>query len=162
LAEQRGVDLRSLMPATTADPNQPPDARAVAREEARRIVEEERVAASIQEFDRNAAYEFRSDADIRRVMAGLLSSGAAADLPTAYEMAIKAHPTISAKLAERASAEQAKRDAEDAARRAAEKAAAAVSVRGAPGTARVPTVGTAPTSIEEAARAAWDTAAGRI
>lgn len=165
LAEQRGIDLRQLVPAAPAQ-DVPADpialARAEARREAERLIAERDTQRALSEFEGNAAYEYRHDAEIRRVMAGLLQSGAAADLPTAYSMATKAHPTISAKLAERERAEAAKRQAEEAARRAQEKAAAAVSVRGSPGTARAPAQSAAPATIRAAAEAAWAAAEGRI
>lgn len=163
LAEQRGVDLRNLVtqqqPQQPGQPEQPADLTTLARQEVARIMQEERLNASLQAFDADASKEFRHDAEIRRVMGGLLQSGAAADLDTAYQMACKAHPTISAKLAERESAERAKREREEAARRAAEKAAAAASVRGAPGTARASATPSRPLSVRELLEAGSEQAA---
>ena len=169
LAEQRGMDLRALVPQQQAAAQPQPATYeqlvAQAREEARRAAAEEyqqrEMTRTLAEFERNDAYEFRHDAEVRRVMAGLLQSGAASDLPSAYSIAVKAHPTISAKLAERESAERAKRDAEERARRAAEKASAAASVRGAPGTA----TSSAPpqfATVHDAVLHAMERAGGRI
>lgn len=169
LASQRGIDLRALVPQQQDAGQQQPQTYeqlvAQAREEARRAAQEEFQARETQralaDFDRNEAFEFRHDPEVRKVMGGLLASGAAADLPTAYSMATKAHPTIAAKLAERESAERAKREAEERARRDREKASAAVSVRGAPGTARPPAAA-APASIRDSLMAGWDAASGRV
>lgn len=149
LARERGVDLRVLMPppGEPAQPNtrQPPDIERLVDEK----LTQREIARQVTDFDGNTAYEFRNDPDVRKVMSGLLASGAASDLPTAYQMATKAIPTVSAKLAERERAAAAKRDAaEDSARRAREAASAAVSVRGAPGTA-APPAAAAPASVRE-------------
>ncbi|HEV7457328.1 MAG TPA: hypothetical protein VGN96_11195 [Roseococcus sp.] len=169
LAQQRGVDLRTLVPQQEAPQQAQPQTYdeivARARDEARRAAAEEyqqrEIARSLSEFDANTAYEFRHDPEVRKVMGGLLQSGAASDLPTAYQMAVKVHPVVSAKLAERESAERAKRDAEDRAKRDREKAAAAVSVRGAPGTA-VPSAAPPPTTVRDAIMRAMDAGAGRV
>lgn len=162
LAEQRGVDLRALVPQGE-QPAQPqaPNVDHLIAERVERVLQERETQRALAEFERNDAFEFRNDGEVRRVMAGLLQSGAAPDLPTAYSMAVKAHPTISAKLAERESAERAKREAEDRARRDREKAAAAVSVRGAPGTA-APSSPPPPSNVREAVLRAMEAAGGRI
>lgn len=163
-AQERGVDLRGLVPQQAepgAQQPQPPDVDRLIEQRVERVLAERETARALQEFERNDAYEFRTDPDVRRVMAGLLQSGAASDLPSAYSMAVKAHPTISAKLAERESAERAKREAEDRARRAAEKASAAVSVKGAPGTA-TPAAPTIPQSVRAAVERAFEIEAGRV
>jgi hypothetical protein len=167
LAQQRGVDLRTLVPQP-ADQQQPQTYEqlvAAAREEARRAAAEEyeqrKISSALQDFESNTAFEFRHEPEIRRVMAGLIQSGAATDYATAYTMAAKAHPTISAKLAERERADAAKRESEEAARRAREKASAAVSVRGAPGTS-APAAAAAPTNVRAAVLAAIEQHGGRI
>lgn len=168
LAQQRGVDLRTLVPQQEA-PQAPQDeyqrlvslAREEARREAERAVQERDIQRALTEFESNASYEFRHDPEVRRVMGGLLQSGAAADYATAYSMAVKAHPTISAKLAERESAERAKREADERAKRERERAAAAVSVRGAPGTA-VSSAAPPPQTVRDAVLRAMEAQAGRV
>jgi hypothetical protein len=162
LATQRGIDLRALAPMQDA-PQQAaqPDVDSMISQRVERILAEREVQRTLQDFERNDAFEYRNDAEIRRVMGGLLQSGAAPDLPTAYQMAVKAHPTISAKLAERESAERAKRERDDAARRAAEKAAASASVKGAPGTS-APATRAAPATVRDAVMQAMEMAGGRV
>lgn len=168
LARERGIDLRQLVPQQPAQQDAPQtyeqlvaQAREEARREAERAIQEREVTRALSEFESNASYEFRHDPEVRRVMGGLLQSGAAADFASAYSMAVKAHPTISAKLAERESAERAKREAEERAKRDREKASAAVSVRGAPGTA-APSSLPPPSTVREAVMRAMDSDAGRI
>jgi len=161
IAEQRGMDLRALVPQQDPQAPQPPDVDRLISQRVEAMLAEREVARTLQEFERNDAYEFRHDPEVRRVMAGLLQSGAASDLSAAYSMATKAHPTISAKLAERESAERAKRDAEDRARRDREKASAAVSVKGAPGTS-APATRAAPATVRDAVMQAFEAAGGRV
>lgn len=161
--EQRGIDPRTLAPQQ-AEPGQTapqPDIETILSQRVEQALAQRETARALQEFEGNTALEFRHDPDIRRAMAGLIQAGAAHDYATAYEMATKAHPQISAKLAERARAEQAKREREEAARRASAAASAAVSVRGAPGTARPPAAA-APASIRDALIAGWEAEAGRV
>lgn len=161
LAEQRGVDLRGLVPQGEPAQPQAPNVDHLIAERVERVLQERETARALADFERNDAFEFRNDGEVRRVMAGLLQSGAAPDLPTAYSMAVKAHPTISAKLAERESAERAKREADERARRDRERASAAVSVRGAPGTA-APASQPPPSNVREAVIRAMEAAGGRI
>jgi hypothetical protein len=161
LATQRGIDLRALAPMQDAPQQAQPDVDSLISQRVERILAEREVQRTLQDFERNDAFEYRNDAEIRRVMGGLLQSGAAPDLPTAYQMAVKAHPTISAKLAERESAERAKRERDDAARRAAEKAAASASVKGAPGTS-APSTRAAPATVRDAVMQAMEMAGGRV
>ena len=160
LAEQRGMDLRALVPQGE-QPAQQPNVDHLIAERVERVLHERETVRALAEFERNDAFEFRNDGEVRRVMAGLLQSGAASDLSTAYSMAVKAHPTISAKLAEREGAERAKREADERARRGREKASAAVSVRGAPGTA-APASQPPPSNVREAVMRAMEAAGGRI
>lgn len=169
LAQQRGVDLRALVPQQQQPEQGQPQTYeqlvAAAREEARRAAAEEfeqrKISTALQDFDGNTALEYRHDPDIRKLMAGILNSGAASDYVTAYQMAAKAHPTISAKLAERERSEAAKREGEAAAQRAREKASAAVSVKGAPGTS-APASAAAPSTVRAAVMAAVEQHGGRI
>jgi hypothetical protein len=161
LATQRGIDLRALAPMQDAPQQAQPDVDSMISQRVERILAEREVQRTLQDFERNDAFEFRNDADVRRVMGGLLQSGAAPDLPTAYQMAVKAHPTTAAKLAERESAERAKRERDDAARRAAEKAAASASVKGAPGTS-APATRAAPATVRDAVMQAMEMAGGRV
>lgn len=176
LAQSRGVDLRTVLgdaPAAAAgDPAAPeaaPPAQGerprgadgrftttdIAREVNRALTERE-VDTAFRDFEANAALEFRADPAVRRIMAGMLQSGAARTYADAYEMAVKAHPATAAKLAEK----QAAAAREEAARSAAAKASAAASVRGAPGTARAPVARSASDNLEADIALAWDAHAG--
>ncbi len=71
---------------------------------------------------------------VRKVMAGLMSSGAAETMQDAYDMATHADPTIRQSLqVEAQTAAEAKRKADEAARVASAKKAAGVNVKASPG-----------------------------
>jgi hypothetical protein len=163
LAQQQGYDLRSLVPQPQAAPQpqgyaEAPDVNALIEQK----LAEREALRSLAEFENNTSREFRSDEQVRRAMAGLIQSGVAADIPTAYEMAVKAIPSVAAKLAERESAERAKRDAEDRARRAREAASASVSVTGSPGTAKPADTRSASSTIRDDLMRAMEMAGGRV
>lgn len=167
MAQQSGFDLRTLMPQAAPDAGlEQPDLRTLIQQEARQqataIAEERDNHRILSEFDGNTALEHRHNADIRRMMGGLLQAGAAADVTAAYHMALKAHPEISAKLAAQESAAAAKRDAEEAARRAKEKASAAASIRGSPGTASASATQAGHSSIRAALESAMQQESGRV
>jgi hypothetical protein len=160
LAQQQGYDLRALVPQQhEAQPARPaePDIEALLD----RKIQERDATRALQEFDRNTAYEFRTDPAVRQAMSGLLLSGAAIDIATAYDMATRALPPIAAKLAERERAAEAKRTAEERAKKASAAASAAVSVTGAPGTAQ-PAAPTAPATVRDALNRAMEMHSGSV
>lgn len=162
-AEQRGIDLRQFAPQPAEQGAQPaqPDIASLIEQRVQEALVTKEIQNTLAAFDANDSLEYRNDPEIRRIMGGIVQAGVTRDLTQAYQMAVKAHPGISAKLAQREAEAEAKRNAEEAARRAAEKASAAVSVRGAPGTATATPKGPPP-SVRAAIMSALEADAGRV
>lgn len=97
--------------------------------------EEQALAREIADFAKDKPH-FES---VRKVMAGLMQSGAAETMQEAYERAVYADPTIrQAILAEEATKAEAKRKEEEAKRVSAAKKAAGVNVKSSPGQSNAP------------------------
>ena len=158
LARDFGVDLsRFGQAAPQVDPNDP-NAGILARLEAMErahITQQQQAEQATQAELHGTIARFAADPKhthfpaVRSMMGALMTSGAANDLPTAYEMACRAHPEVYKAIQK---AEQEARTKVGAAA-AAQAKAKAVSVRGSP-----PVNGFTkpPESLRDTLEAAWE------
>jgi hypothetical protein len=106
-----------------------------AQDRQREAAEGQTLAREIADFAKDKPH-FEA---VRKVMAGLMSSGAAETMQEAYDRAVYADPTIrQAILADEATKVEAKRKEEEAKRVQAAKKAAGVNVKSSPGQANAP------------------------
>jgi hypothetical protein len=141
IAKAYGVNLQG----STDEQNASPDNPRIAELEARLARQESHLTAQMQQRQEAEANELaREIADfakdkphfesVRKVMAGLMQSGASETMKDAYEKAIYADPTIRQSLqVEAQTAAEAKRKAEEAERVSKAKKAAGVNVKSSPG-----------------------------
>jgi hypothetical protein len=167
LARQYGVDLSKFAPAAQSQQAAPPtndpavnaalqEVRAIRAEieaQKQQTVEAEnaRVHLSIATFAADPKHvHFPA---VRTAMGALMQAGIANDLPTAYEMACRAHPEVHKAIQAAEAERRAKSETEAKRKAAADAKGKAVSVRGAP-----PVTGfrQAPDSIRDTLLAAWD------
>ena len=163
IAKAYGVNLQG----TTDEQSASPESQRIAELEARLAKQESHLTAQMrqkQEAD-NAALareiaDFAKDKphfeSVRKVMAGLMSSGAAETMQDAYDRAIYADPTIRQSLqVEAQKAAEDKRKAEEAERISKAKKAAGVNVKSSPGQSNV--ARTLDDDLREIARKAYGT-----
>jgi hypothetical protein len=141
IAKAYGVNLQGA----TDEQNASPDNPRIAELEARLARQESHLTAQLREKqEAESAALAREIADfakdkphfesVRKVMAGLMNSGAAETMQDAYDKAIYADPTIRQSLqVEAQTAAEEKRKAEEAKRVSAAKKAAGVNVKSSPG-----------------------------
>jgi hypothetical protein len=141
IARAYGVNLQGA----TDEQNASPDNPRIAELEARLARQESHLTAQLREKqEAESAALAREIADfakdkphfesVRKVMAGLMNSGAAETMQDAYDKAIYADPTIRQSLqVEAQTAAEEKRKAEEAKRVSAAKKAAGVNVKSSPG-----------------------------
>lgn len=168
LARQYGVDLSKFAAATaqtqqaapqTSDPNLNAalqEMRAIKAEleaQKQQTVEAEnaRVQQSIATFAADPKHSHFPA--VRTAMGALMQAGIANDLPTAYEMACRAHPEVHQAIQAAEAEKRAKSEAEAKRKAAAEAKGKAVSVRGS---APTPGFRSTPDSIRDSLLAAWD------
>lgn len=146
IAKAYGVNLQG----TTDEQNATPESPRIAELEARLARQEAHLTAQLREKQEadNAALareiaDFAKDKphfeSVRKVMAGLMNSGAAETMQEAYDRAIYADPTIrqSLQVESQQKAEE-QRKAEEAKRISAAKKAAGVNVKSSPGQSNGP------------------------
>jgi hypothetical protein len=143
IAKAYGVNLQG----TTDEQNATPENPRIAELEARLARQEAHLTAQLRQQQEAEANELaREIADfakgkphfesVRKVMAGLMNSGAAETMQDAYDRAIYADPTIRQSLqVEAQKAAEDKRKAEEAERLAKAKKASGINVKGSPGQA---------------------------
>jgi hypothetical protein len=146
IAKAYGVNLQGA----TDEQNASPDNPRIAELEARLARQESHLTAQLRQQQQAEAAELaREIADfakdkphfesVRKVMAGLMNSGAAETMQEAYERAVYADPTIrQSLLAEEQTKAAEKRKAEEAERVKAAKKAAGVNVKSSPGQSNAP------------------------
>jgi hypothetical protein len=157
IAKAYGVNLQGM----NDEQNATPENQRIAELEARLARQESHLTAQMrqkQEAESNALAreiaDFAKDKphfeSVRKVMAGLMSSGAAETMQDAYDRAIYADPTIRQSLqVEAQKAAEDKRKAEEAERVSKAKKAAGVNVKGSPANAA------AARTMEQDLRAIW-------
>lgn len=175
LAQQFGVDLKLLAPSQDGQPQNPELAalkqqyselhqnftrqqqeQQRARQEAERR-EQEQIQQTIQSFASDPAHRFFHE--VAPVMGALMTSGQAATMKEAYEMAVHARPDIRTQLQ---AEENAKRESDRlAAQKAEEAKRKGKSVRGGPG-GSMPAPANPNASVREDLEAAFAEARGRI
>lgn len=158
IAKAYGVNLQGM----TDEQNASPESQRIAELEARLAKQESHLTAQLrqkQEAEEQALAreiaDFAKDKPhfetVRKVMAGLMNSGAAETMQDAYDRAIYADPTIRQSLqVEAQKAAEEKRKAEEAERVAKAKKAAGVNVKGSPANAA------AARTMDADLRAIWD------
>lgn len=168
LARQYGVDLAKFAapPAqtqqaahVTSDPNlnaalqEMRQIKAELEAQKQQTVEAEnaRVHQSIAAFEADPKHSHFPT--VRRAMGALMQAGIANDLPTAYEMACRAHPEVHQAIQAAEAEKRAKSETEAKRKAAAEAKGKAVSVRGS---APTPGFRSTPDSIRDSLLAAWD------
>ena len=146
IAKAYGINLSGQSDEQNANPADPRVAQLearLARQEAhvkeqmrqQQEAENAKLAREIADFAKDKPH-FES---VRKIMAGLMSSGAAEDMQQAYELATHADPTIRQSLAVEAQTKaEEQRKAEEAERVKAAKKAAGVNVKSSPGQANAP------------------------
>jgi hypothetical protein len=162
IAKAYGVNLSG-----ESEQNATPESQRVAELEARLAKTESHLTAQArQQLDAENKALAREIADfakdkphfesVRKVMAGLMNSGAAETMQDAYDKAIHADPTIRQSLqVEAQKAAEEKRKAEEAKRVSAAKKAAGVNVKSSPGQSN--TARTLDDDLREIARKAYGT-----
>lgn len=142
LARQYGVDLAKFAPQQATQPPGDPNYAALvqkvqqlegaltAREQAAEQAERSRIETSIQQFAADPKHSHFPT--VRQAMGALMQAGIANDMPTAYEMACRAHPEIFAAIQKAEQEARAKADTSARTQAAAQAKAKAVSVRGSP------------------------------
>lgn len=163
IAKAYGVNLQG----TTDGQNASPESQRIAELEARLARQESHLTAQMrQKQEAETAALAREIADfakgkphfesVRKVMAGLMSSGAVETMQDAYDRAIYADPTIRQSLqVEAQKAAEDKRKAEEAERISKAKKAAGVNVKSSPGQSNVSR--TLDDDLREIARKAYGT-----
>jgi predicted transcriptional regulator len=143
IAKAYGVNLQGTSDEQNANPESP----RIAELEARLARQEAHLTAQLRQQQQAEANELaREIADfakdkphfesVRKVMAGLMNSGAAETMQEAYDRAIYADPTIRQSLQVEAQTKaEEQRKAEEAKRLSAAKKAAGVNVKSSPGQA---------------------------
>lgn len=167
LLAQRGIDLRAILSGQAPSINDPIVGQL--RQELSSLKQElsqykQETSAAQQAADSAMVKEFAKDKpyfdDVRAVMASLMKDGHAETLQAAYDMATKAHPTISKRIeADQRKADDEKRKAEETKKqeelkKRAEEAAKAAKVNVKSGTS-VPTPKTMDDTLHEIARRAY-------
>lgn len=144
LARQYGVDLSKFAPPQQqaaqppGDPNlaalvqkvQQLEGALTAREQAAEQAERVRIETSIQQFAADPKHSHFPT--VRQAMGALMQAGIANDMPTAYEMACRAHPDVYAAIQKAETEARTKADTSARTQAAAQAKAKAVSVRGSP------------------------------
>jgi hypothetical protein len=168
LLAQRGIDLRAILSgqaqAPTSDPMVGQLQQKLSKLEQELSQYKQETSAAQQAADSAMVKEFAKDKpyfdDVRAVMASLMKDGHAETLQAAYDMATKAHPTISKRIEiDQRKADDEKRKAEetkkqDELKKRAEEAAKAAKVNVKSGTS-VPTPKTMDDTLQEIARRAY-------
>jgi len=158
-AQQRGLNLANMV----GQPQQPQQQQYTPQQAIQAMVQQEidrrDVDRLYNDFAGQADLEHRNDPQVRTTMAALLAANQATDYRSAYDMAVRAHPTHGPKWAQAQAEASVKAGQAAAAETARARALAASSVSGAPGTSRAPSGG-APATVREALTRAWDSAGG--
>jgi hypothetical protein len=143
LARQYGVDLAQFAPQQAAqqpvgDPNysalmakvQQLEGAITAREQAAEQAASTQINQTIQQFAADPKHTHFPA--VRTAMGALMQAGIANDLPTAYEMACRAHPQVFQAIQKAEQEARTKAEAATRSQAAAQAKAKAVSVRGSP------------------------------